>query len=110
TRMSTVEEMADAIWGLDKECMDEARERQSHLTKPPGSLGRLEDLSVQLAGIMGRDRPVINTKAVIVAAGDHGVVAQGVTAYPQSVTAEMVLNFLAGGAAVSVMAKYAGVR
>ncbi len=87
-----------------------ARRRQAHLTKPPGSLGVLERLSVRLAGIYGTERPAIRGKTVIVAAGDHGVVAQGVTAYPQAVTAQMVGNFLAGGAAVSVMARKAGVR
>ena len=65
---------------------------------------------MQLAGIFGDERPVIEGKAVIVAAGDHGVVAQGVTAYPQEVTAQMVLNFLSGGAAVSVMSRRLGVR
>ena len=80
------------------------------LTKPPGSLGRLEELSVRLAGMFGTERPAIRGKAVIVAAGDHGVVAQGVTGYPQAVTAQMVSNFLAGGAAISVMARLGGVR
>lgn len=90
--------------------MRRAQRRQRNLTKPPGSLGRLEDVSAQLAGIFGTERPQIRGKAVIVAAGDHGVVAQGVTGYPQEVTAQMVLNFLAGGAAVSVMARRLGVR
>ena len=95
---------------LDQESMRKARKRQGLLTKPPGSLGRLEDLSIQLAGIFGEEHPAIQGKTVIVAAGDHGVVAQGVTDYPQEVTGQMVLNFLAGGAAVSVMAHAAGVR
>lgn len=94
---------------LDSEAMGQALARQAQLTKPPGSLGRLESLSVQLAGIFGTERPAVCGKAVIVAAGDHGVVRQGVTGYPQEVTAQMVLNFLCGGAAVSVMAKHAGV-
>ena len=89
--------------------MRRAAARQMTLTKPPGSLGRLEDLSVQLAGIFGVERPVIRGKAVIIAAGDHGVVAQGVTGYPQEVTAQMLRNFLAGGAAISVMAHLGGV-
>ena len=63
-----------------------------------------------MAGIFGTERPAIGGKAVIVAAGDHGVVAQGVTGYPQEVTAQMVLNFLAGGAAVSVLCRHMGVR
>ena len=70
----------------------------------------MEALSVQLAGIFGTERPSPQGKTVIVAAGDHGVVAQGVTGYPQEVTAQMVLNFLGGGAAVSVMARKAGVK
>ena len=80
------------------------------MTKPPGSLGRLEELSLQLAGVFRTERPAPQGKAVIVAAADHGVVAQGVTGYPQDVTAQMVLNFLAGGAAVNVMARKAGVE
>ncbi len=84
--------------------------RQPRLTKPPGSLGMLEELSVQLAGIFGTDRPDPRGKTLIVAAADHGVVAQGVTAYPQEVTAQMVLNFLSGGAAVNAMARRAGVE
>ena len=69
----------------------------------------MEALSIQLAGILGTERPKPRGKTIIVAAGDHGVVAQGVTAYPREVTAQMVLNFLAGGAAINVMARRAGV-
>ena len=98
------------IGPLDAAAMRRAEARQRVLTKPPGSLGRLEELSVQLAGILGDARPRIGGKAVIVAAGDHGVVAQGVTGYPQAVTAQMVANFLAGGAAVSVLCRQFGVR
>ncbi|CAI8027020.1 Nicotinate-nucleotide--dimethylbenzimidazole phosphoribosyltransferase [Geodia barretti] len=90
--------------------MARAVERQSNLTKPPGSLGRLEEISIKLAGIFGTERPAIGGKAVIIAAGDHGVVAQGVTGYPQEVTAQMVMNFLAGGAAISVMSRHLGIR
>ena len=94
----------------DAGAMRGAEERQRALTKPPGSLGRLEELAVRLAGMQGDARPRIGGKAVIVAAGDHGVVARGVTGYPQAVTAQMVANFLAGGAAVSVMCRRLGVR
>ena len=83
--------------------------RQNQLTKPPGSLGRLEDLSVQLAGIFRTERPGLREKTIVVAAADHGVVSQGVTGYPQEVTAQMLLNILSGGAAVSVMARKTGV-
>ena len=86
-----------------------AQLRQDRLTKPPGSLGRLEELSIQLAGVFGTAQPTVRGKTIVVAAADHGVVAQGVTGYPQEVTAQMVLNFLAGGAAINVMARKAGV-
>lgn len=106
----TVEELVASIGPLDQEAVRAARARQDRLTKPPGSLGRLEEISIQIAGIQRTDKPHLGAKTLVVAAGDHGVVAQGVTAYPQAVTAQMVLNFLAGGAAVSVMARHAGVR
>lgn len=90
--------------------MDAARARQDRLTKPRGSLGRLEDISVQVAGIMGDPMPRIRNKAVVVMAGDHGVVEEGVSAYPQDVTPQMVLNFLNGGAAINALAGQAGAR
>ncbi|MCY4623636.1 MAG: nicotinate-nucleotide--dimethylbenzimidazole phosphoribosyltransferase [Chloroflexi bacterium] len=102
-------DVLEGIRPVDVTAIRAAEARQAALTKPPGSLGRLEELSVQLAGIQGTDRPVIRGKAIIVAAADHGVVAQGVTAYPQEVTAQMALNFLAGGAAISVLARRTGV-
>lgn len=95
---------------LDEAAMKAARQRQNQLTKPAGSLGRLEELSIQLAGIQRKPIPVIKEKAVIVMAGDHGVVAEGVSAYPQEVTPQMVLNFLNGGAAINVLARHAGAR
>ncbi|MCY4581782.1 MAG: nicotinate-nucleotide--dimethylbenzimidazole phosphoribosyltransferase [Chloroflexi bacterium] len=97
------------IGPIDPRAQRSAELRQQQLTKPPGSLGRLEELSVQLAGIFRTERPTPRGKAVIVAAADHGVVAQGVTGYPREVTAQMVRNFLEGGAAVNVMARKAGV-
>ena len=106
----SIEDVLAGIRPADAVAREAARLRQERLTKPPGSLGRLEELSVQVAGILGTERPILRGKAVVVAAGDHGVVAQGVTGYPQEVTAQMVLNFLAGGAAISVMARNAGVR
>lgn len=85
-----------------------ARARQATLTKPPGSLGRLEDLSVWLAGITGAVRPSIGRPALILAAADHGVARRGVSAYPSEVTGQMVRNFVAGGAAVNVLARRTG--
>ncbi len=106
----SLSEIRRRIGPADVKAMRDAAARQMTLTKPPGSLGRLEDVSVQLAGIFGMEQPAIRGKAVIIAAGDHGVVAQGVTGYPQAVTAQMVRNFLAGGAAISVMARAGGVQ
>ncbi|GAB4461860.1 MAG: nicotinate-nucleotide--dimethylbenzimidazole phosphoribosyltransferase [Anaerolineae bacterium] len=99
-----------AITPLDEKSMAAARDRQAELTKPAGALGRLETLSIQLAGITGRLDPPLTERAVIVAAGDHGVTAEGVSAYPAAVTPQMVLNFLNGGAAINVLARQAGAR
>src|SRR4029453_1425702 len=74
------------------------------LTKPPGSLGRLEALLVDLAGITGRVDAPVARRAIVVAAADHGVARIGVSAYPSDVTAQMVANFLAGGAAINALA------
>ena len=106
----TLDEVIERITPADEKAERAARLRQGRLTKPPGSLGRLEALSIQLAGIFETERPEPRGKAIIVAAADHGVVDQGVTSYPQEVTAQMVLNFLAGGAAISVLARNAGVE
>jgi len=90
---------------LDVEAMRSARERQDRLTKPARSLGRLEDLSVALAGMTGRlDVPLVN-RVVFTLAADHGVAGEGVSAYPREVTPQMVLNFLNGGAAINVLAR-----
>ena len=87
-----------------------ATSRQGSLTKPPGSLGRLEELSIRLAAMTGRLDPPLGQAVVFTLAGDHGVVEEGVSAYPQEVTAQMVLNFLGGGAAVNVLARELGAR
>lgn len=99
-----------AIGPLDDTAMASAEARQATLTKPPGSLGRLEELSVQLAGITGTTRPRLARKAVVVMAGDHGVTAEGVSAYPAEVTPQMVANFLRGGAAINVLARQMDAR
>jgi nicotinate-nucleotide--dimethylbenzimidazole phosphoribosyltransferase len=90
---------------LDEPAMTQARRRLDSLTKPPGSLGRLERLAVQLAGITASPRPRLAAREVVVMAADHGVVVEGVSAYPASVTAEMVRNFARGGAAINVLAR-----
>lgn len=83
----------------------EAEARQAQLTKPPGALGRLETLAIQLAGMQGTAQPQVDRVHIAVFAGDHGVAAEGVSAFPQAVTAEMVRNFARGGAAISVLAR-----
>lgn len=108
--MSLLDQTIQSIRPLDAAAMDAARARQNNLTKPPGSLGRLEEISIQVAGITGQARPVIKEKAVVTCAGDHGVVAQGVSAFPQEVTPQMVYNFLNGGAAINVLARHVGAR
>jgi nicotinate-nucleotide--dimethylbenzimidazole phosphoribosyltransferase len=102
--------LAAQISPLDQAAMVAAKERQDNLTKPKGSLGRLEEISIQLAGITGNPRPSVKRKAVIVMAGDHGVVAQGVSAYPAEVTPQMVMNILGGGAAINVLSRQVGSR
>jgi nicotinate-nucleotide--dimethylbenzimidazole phosphoribosyltransferase len=87
-----------------------ARLRQQVLTKPPGSLGRLEAVAIRLAALQGRERPRVDRVHVAVFAADHGVAAEGVSAFPQAVTAEMVKNFARGGAAISVLSRSLGAR
>ncbi|WP_446214658.1 nicotinate-nucleotide--dimethylbenzimidazole phosphoribosyltransferase [Micromonospora sp. IBSANI012] len=98
-----------AIGPLDEPAMAAARDLQARLTKPAGSLGALEELSVRLAGLAGACPPPLpEPAAVAIFAGDHGVHAQGVTPWPQEVTAQMIANFLAGGAVVNAFARQAG--
>lgn len=102
---------AFAIPPLDEKAMAAARDRQNQLTKPPGSLGRLEELSVRLCGMAGCcPPPVPKRKAVLVFAGDHAVAGHGVSIAPSEVTRQMVFNFVAGGAAINVIARHAGAR
>jgi nicotinate-nucleotide--dimethylbenzimidazole phosphoribosyltransferase len=82
--------------------------RQAQLTKPTGALGRLEQLAIELAGLQATERPRAARVPIIIFAGDHGIVAQGVSAYPQAVTIAMMANFASGGAAISVLARELG--
>ena len=93
---------------LNENARREAEHRQSQLTKPPGALGRLESLAIRLAAMQGTSRPTLNQIYIAVFAGDHGVAAEGVSAFPQAVTAEMVRNFARGGAAINVLARELG--
>src|SRR5512138_500160 len=103
-------EIITHIKPLDEAAMQSARARQDRLTKPRGSLGRLEELSIRLAGMKADPLPFVERKVVIVMAADHGVALEGVSAYPSEVTAQMVLNFLRGGAAINVLARQAQAR
>src|SRR5215469_9825523 len=87
---------------------DAALAHQAQLTKPAGSLGRLESLAAELASLQQVERPRAERAPIIIFAGDHGIVAQGVSAYPQEVTIAMLANFAAGGAAISVLARELG--
>jgi nicotinate-nucleotide--dimethylbenzimidazole phosphoribosyltransferase len=108
--VKSLEQVLAKIRPLDEKAMASARARQDTLTKPPGSLGRLEELSVKLAGIKGEPIPKVYHKAIVTMAADHGIVAEGVSAYPQAVTAQMVMNFLHGGAGINVLARHTGAR
>jgi nicotinate-nucleotide--dimethylbenzimidazole phosphoribosyltransferase len=103
-----LEAIVSQIQPLDTRLAEQAQQRLDRLTKPPGSLGRLEELARRYVAITGQATPHIGRKTVVIFAADHGVVAEGVSAYPQAVTAQMVLNFLRGGAAINVLARQAG--
>jgi nicotinate-nucleotide--dimethylbenzimidazole phosphoribosyltransferase len=107
--MRLLTKLRDATGGPRKAAAAEAQRHLDALTKPPGSLGRLEELAVRMVALTGR-APRVAAPVIFTFAADHGVVAEGVSAYPQSVTAQMVENFLSGGAAVNVLARQAGAR
>ena len=106
--MNKLTETINKIQSPDPELREQAQAKLDDLTKPQGSLGRLEELAKQMVSITGDISPVIDKKAVLVMAGDHGVVRDGVSAYPQEVTMQMVHNFLSGGAAINVLARHIG--
>ena len=108
--MNIIDQTIASMKPLDEASMAAARTRQETLTKPPGSLGRLEEVSIRVAGIQGKARPLVERKAVITMAADHGVVAEKIGNWPQEVTAQMVANFLRGGAGINVLARQAGAR
>jgi nicotinate-nucleotide--dimethylbenzimidazole phosphoribosyltransferase len=97
--------LAQPCAALNESSRVAALERQGQLTKPPGSLGKLEDLAVKLAAMQGTINPRVERTQISIFAADHGVAAEGVSAFPQAVTAEMVKNFARGGAAISVLAR-----
>lgn len=108
--MELLEKTLKSIGKLDQLSAEEASMRLDSLTKPPGSLGVLEKIAIKLAAIQGKPLPELSHKVVMVMAGDHGVVEEGVSAFPQEVTSQMVLNFLGEGAAINVLSKLAGAK
>jgi nicotinate-nucleotide--dimethylbenzimidazole phosphoribosyltransferase len=98
------------IQPVDESRTPSIQARLDSLTKPQGSLGRLEELARRYCLITGRDRPQVRNKVIFTFAGDHGVAGEGVSAYPKEVTPQMVYNFLRGGAGVNVLARYVGAR
>ncbi|HID05692.1 MAG TPA: nicotinate-nucleotide--dimethylbenzimidazole phosphoribosyltransferase, partial [Armatimonadetes bacterium] len=107
---SSLRALLKRIEPLDEEVMQQAQMRMDNLTKPLGSLGRLERIAIHIAGIMRQVKPRVDGKAVVVMAGDHGVVQEGVSLYPQEVTVQMVHNFIRGGAAINVLSRHGDVR
>ena len=103
-----LKEIIDGIRPVDTQWIEKAKERTTQLVMPTRALGRLHDISERLCGIQKTLKPSINRKAVIVMAGDHGAVADGVSAYPQEVTGAMVQTFLSGGAGINVISRYVG--
>jgi nicotinate-nucleotide--dimethylbenzimidazole phosphoribosyltransferase len=106
--LSDLRTAARELWTGDDDAASAVAARQSQLTKPPGSLGRLEDIAAWLAVWQGRPMPRLDAVEVLVFAGNHGVVAQGVSAFPAVVTGQMVANFAAGGAAINQLSQAAG--
>jgi nicotinate-nucleotide--dimethylbenzimidazole phosphoribosyltransferase len=104
----TLEEIVAGIHPLDGKAIAEAQAHTAQLVMPPRALGRLHDVGERLCGIQGRLDPVVRGRAILVMAGDHGVVDEGVSAFPQSVTGAMIATFLAGGAGINALARQAG--
>jgi nicotinate-nucleotide--dimethylbenzimidazole phosphoribosyltransferase len=105
---ATIIDRIKQVRPLDKAAAEQARAHIDQLTKPPGSLGRLEELAILLAGMTGDPFPDVVPPGVLVFAGDHGIVEEGVSAFPQEVTKQMVYNFVRGGAAINVFARQIG--
>ena len=108
--MKSVKEVIAEIEDLDYNLMEMAQKRLDNLTKPQGSLGKLEELAKQIVGITGKENPTLENKVIFTLAGDHGVVEEGVSAFPKEVTPQMVYNFLNGGAGINVLANHIGAR
>lgn len=103
-----LEEILKKIKPIDMSLMEEAQRDLDNLTKPQGSLGRLEEMAKKVVGITGEIKPVLERKVIFTMAGDHGVAEEGVSAFPKEVTPQMVYNFLSGGAGINVLARHVG--
>jgi nicotinate-nucleotide--dimethylbenzimidazole phosphoribosyltransferase len=110
TEMGELQELLKRIQPVDASRANAVQARLDNLTKPQGSLGRLEELARKYCLITGRDKPAVKNKIIFTFAGDHGVTEEGVSAFPREVTPQMVLNFLRGGAGVNVLARHVGAR
>lgn len=108
--MDRIKLVIENILGIDQSIVKKTQERLDNLTKPLGSLGRLEELAKKICGITGNDSPSLENKVIFTLAADHGVTDEGVSAYPKEVTAQMVYNFLNGGAGINVLAKHVGAK
>lgn len=101
-------QVIEQIKPLNEEIMKKVKDHVDNLTKPLGSLGRIEELAIQVAGITNQERPTVQSPAIIVAAADHGIVSEGVSAFPQELTKLMIDNFIKGGAAINVFGRQIG--
>lgn len=108
--MQKIAATVNRIQPIDQDAVIKAQKRLDNLTKPLGSLGRLEELAKQICGITGKDSPLLNNKVIFTLAADHGVTDEKISPYPKEVTAQMVYNFIAGGAGINVLARHAGAR
>lgn len=108
--MDKLQKICASITGLNLDVMDKTQYRLDHLTKPQGSLGRLEELAKQIAGITEQLAPQLSSRTIFTFAADHGVTEERISAFPKEVTTQMVYNFLGGGAAINVLAKHNGAK
>lgn len=108
--MGKIEETLRAITPIREDLLEEAQKRLDSLTKPMGSLGRLEEMAKKIVAITGNSRPVLRQKVIFTMAADHGVSEEGVSLFPKEVTPQMVYNFLRGGAGINVLARHVGAR
>ncbi|GAF93047.1 unnamed protein product, partial [marine sediment metagenome] len=108
--MDKIRKTIRAIKKIDYSLAEKAQKKLDNLTKPQGSLGRLEELAKKMVAITGKEEPAVKNKVIFTLAADHGVVKEGVSAFPQAVTPQMVYNFIEDGAGINVLAAHVGAR